>query len=54
MLVAKLLSSIVFPDGSFQDDGAKKSCPSSTRRTVTHRARRAFSGGIIHAPNRHE
>lgn len=38
---------------SFHVDGAKKSCPSPSRRTTTHRARRAFGGGIVHVPNRH-
>jgi hypothetical protein len=45
--------SIVFPDASRQLEGAKKSCPSMSRRTITQRARTAPSGGATHAPGTH-
>ena len=42
--------SIGLPEASRQLDGAKKSCPSTSRRTMTQRTRFAPSGGATHAP----
>ena len=42
--------SIGLPVASRQLEGAKKSCPSTSRRTTTQRARFAPSGGATHAP----
>ena len=38
------------PEASRQLEGAKKSCPSSGRRMITHRARVAPAGGATHEP----
>jgi len=41
------------PDASRQNDGEKKSCPSSFRRTITQRERRSPFGTIAQVPERH-
>ena len=43
----------MFPEASFQVDGAKKSCPSSARRTKSHRARRSPFGTTTQVPAFH-
>lgn len=43
-------SSTVFPEASFHVDGAKKSWPSSFRRTRSQRARRRPLGTIAQVP----